>query len=531
MDLIGTLYNSYKSAADYSNAYDGKVLNSRFNEKNFGGYFGINKHWGFSHLIFSKFNQKLGIVTGARDASTGAFLLYPETAKEHIATTEELNGRDVLVPYQSINHTKIALDNNFIFSGGRLTTNIAYQQNDRKEFGNVDEPTTPELFFDLKTINYNFQYHFNQHKGWKTSIGVNGMFQENKNGAEEVLIPNYKQFDFGGFVVTKKSYQKLTTNFGLRYDYRSLKSEELIESGDVRFQQMNNTFKNVTGSVGLAYQANNNITLKLNLARGFRAPNMIELSSNGAHEGTNRYEYGNKNLQSENSYQIDAGVELFSEHVSFSLNTFYTSFNNFIFSSKLSNAIGNDSIVNHNGNDLFAFQYKQSNANFIGFEANLDFHPHPLDWLHIENSFSYVRGRFNNNDFGSRNIPFMPAARLLTDIKVDLKGKSKLLSNTIIKTEIENQFAQNNIFSGNNTETITPSFTLINFGFGTDFKMSNNQKINFYLSINNIADVSYQNHLSRLKYTDFNNATQRMGVFNMGRNFSVKINIPLSFNL
>lgn len=529
--LNWNLYNSYKSAADYSNAYDGKVLNSRFNEKNFGGYIGINKNWGFSHLIFSNFNQKLGIVTGARDASTGAFLLYPETPQEHIATPAELNGRDVLIPYQSINHTKIALDNNFIFSGGRLTTNIAYQQNERKEFGDVDEPKTPELFFDLKTINYNLQYHFNQVKGWKTSIGVNGMRQENKNGAEEVLIPNYKQFDLGGFIVAKKSYEKLTANFGLRYDYRSLKSEELIESGDVRFQQMNNTFNNVTGSVGIAYQLNNNVTLKLNIAKGFRAPNMIELSSNGAHEGTNRYEYGNKNLKSENSYQLDAGLELNSEHVSFSLNTFYTAYRNFIFSKKLSNAAGTDSMVNYHGDDLFAFQYQQSNATLFGVEANLDFHPHPLDWLHIENSFSYVSGRFNNNDFGSRNIPFMPPARLLTDIKVDLRGKSKLFSNAIIKAEIDNQFAQNNIFTVSNTETTTPAFSLLNLGFGTDIKLSAKQKINFYCSINNIADVAYQNHLSRLKYTDMNNATQRMGVFNMGRNFSVKINIPLSFSL
>ena len=529
--LNWNVYNSYKSAADYSNAFDGKVLNSRFNEKNFGGYLGINKHWGFSHLIFSKFNQKLGIITGARDANTGEFLVYPETTKEHIATAEELNSRDVLVPYQSINHTKLALDNNFIFSGGRLTANIAYQNNERKEFGDADEPETPELFFDLKTINYNLQYHFNQHNGWKTSIGVNGMLQENKNGAEEVLIPNYKQFDLGGFIVTKKSYQNLTTNFGLRYDYRSLKSEELTESGDVRFQEMNTSFKNVTGSVGLTYQANNNVTLKLNIARGFRAPNMIELSSNGAHEGTNRYEYGNKNLQSENSFQVDAGVELNTEHLSFSLNTFYTSFNNFIFSSKLTNALGTDSMVNYNGDDLFAFQYKQANATLMGFEANLDIHPHPLDWLHIENSFSYVQGRFNNNDFGSRNIPFMPPAKLLTDIRVDLKGKSKLLSNALIKAEIENQFAQNNIFSVSNTETITPAYTLLNMGFGTDIKLSAKQKINFYCSINNIADVAYQNHLSRLKYTDMNNATQRMGVFNMGRNFGIKINIPLSFSL
>jgi len=38
--LNWNMYGTYRSAGDYKNKYDGKVLNSRFNEKNFGGYFG-----------------------------------------------------------------------------------------------------------------------------------------------------------------------------------------------------------------------------------------------------------------------------------------------------------------------------------------------------------------------------------------------------------------------------------------------------------------------------------------------------------
>jgi iron complex outermembrane receptor protein len=49
------------------------------------------------------------------------------------------------------------------------------------------------------------------------------------------------------------------------------------------------------------------------------------------------------------------------------------------------------------------------------------------------------------------------------------------------------------------------------------------------LSVNNVFDVSYQNHLNRLKYTDLNVVTGRTGVFNMGRNISLKINVPLEF--
>jgi len=51
----------------------------------------------------------------------------------------------------------------------------------------------------------------------------------------------------------------------------------------------------------------------------------------------------------------------------------------------------------------------------------------------------------------------------------------------------------------------------------------------FYINAMNLGDVAYQNHLSRLKYTAENALTGRQGVFNTGRNFSFKLNIPLTF--
>lgn len=525
------VYNSTKQAADYENKFDGKVFNSRFNENNFGGYIGINKSWGFSHLLISSFNQKLGLIEGARDSATGLFTVFASTTQEHIATNDELNSRDLFVPYQNIHHFKIATDNSFNFKKGRLTFNLAYQQNIRKEFGDVDANTTPNLYFDLQTINYNLQYHLQEHKGWKTSFGVNGMQQTNANKAFETLIPAYHQFDIGGFVVSKKTFDKFTVSAGVRIDNRNLNTTELIENGNTKFAAFRKSFANFTTSAGVSYIANENLTLKLNVAKGFRAPSVSELSSNGAHEGTNRYEYGNSNLQSEKSFQVDAGFEVSNEHISFSVNTFYNYINNYIFYNKLNAVGGGDSLINVDGKDVAAFQFNQSNALLVGFEANLDFHPHPLDWLHIQNSFSYVRGKFVDNVNGSINLPFMPQPKLLSEIKADFKKVGNSFKSVYIKFEADNYLAQNNIYSLYNTETTTPAYTLLNLGLGGDVVKKNKTLCSIYFSINNIADVAYQNHLSRLKYTDVNNVTNRMGVFNMGRNISLKLNIPLNFEL
>jgi iron complex outermembrane receptor protein len=50
-----------------------------------------------------------------------------------------------------------------------------------------------------------------------------------------------------------------------------------------------------------------------------------------------------------------------------------------------------------------------------------------------------------------------------------------------------------------------------------------------YLTANNLFDVAYQSHLSRLKYESINYTTGRRGVYNMGRTVSVKVVVPLAF--
>jgi iron complex outermembrane receptor protein len=56
--------------------------------------------------------------------------------------------------------------------------------------------------------------------------------------------------------------------------------------------------------------------MRLNVASGFRAPNLAELTSNGVHEGTNRYEVGNENLKTEQNVQTE-NLEYNNSHFEF----------------------------------------------------------------------------------------------------------------------------------------------------------------------------------------------------------------------
>ena len=525
------IYTSNKAAGDYKNKYDGRVFNSKFTENNVGGYAGLNGKWGFSHLLISSFNLKAGLIEGERD-SAGYFIKHIAGGITERATSQDFKTSSPLIPYQHIRHFKIATDNNIKLGKNQLTFNIGYQQNQREEFGNPDDKEERSLYFDLRTITYTAQYRLAEMKGWKTSFGINGMQQTNNNKGVEQLIPDYNLFDVGVYAFSQKTIKILTLSGGLRFDNRNINAENLLDGILIKGNRFKKSFSNVSGSIGLAAQVSNAVNLKFNIARGFRAPSIPELASNGAHEGTIRYEYGNNNLKSETSIQLDGGIEYSAEHISIGLSAFYNSFNNFIFYRKLEASGGGDSLVNVNGELLTAFKFDQTKASLSGLEATLDIHPHPLDWLHILNTFSIVSGQLRTPIESNKYLPFIPATRLVTEFKGSFNNLNKNIHNFYAKFEVDNTFDKQHVFTVYNTETKTPGYTLLNAGIGADFVNAKNKTL-FSLSFSaiNIADVAYQNHLSRLKYAEENVATGRNGVFNMGRNFSIKVNVPLNLNL
>src|SRR5690606_23112298 len=233
-----------------------------------------------------------------------------------------------------------------------------------------------------------------------------------------------------------------------------------------------------------------------NLATGFRAPNVAELASNGAHEGTNRYEYGSQGLRSDRSFQADAGIDLHGEHISLRTSLFSNSISNFIFYRKMNAISGGDSIIVDGNNYYYAFGFDQANAILYGVEFSLDIHPHPFDWLHFENTFSYVRGKLSEEQDGSINIPFIPAPKMINEIKADLFKNAKWLKELYVKLELDKTFKQNHPFTGYNTETITPAYTLLNAGAGFNIYSKKRVVANIYFSANNITDKAYQSHLS-----------------------------------
>ena len=519
--FVWDAHYSDKMAHAYKNKYDGYVPGSQFRERAGRLMLGVNKAWGHSRLAWTAYHLTPGIIEGERDPETGE-LEHEEGFTGH--------GYGKSLPFQQVKHYKLVWDNSLNLSSGYLKAIIGYQQNRRQEFEESSDEY--ELYFKLHTLTYDLRYVTNEWDGWKLSAGVGGMYQKSDNEGEEYLIPDYRLFDFGIYATATKAIGgRWTLNGGVRYDHRRLHGNELMEDDEMRFTDFSRHFNGLTGSIGAVCNINEYFNLRLNLARGFRTPNMSELASNGVHEGSVRYELGNQQLKAEYSLQADLGLDYTSRYVSAQVALFANRIDNYIFTHRLNQEIEEGYLT---------YAYTQGDARLLGFEAGVDFHP--IHSVHFSNTFSYVDAQLMHASEDTKYLPFTPAPHWTSELKWELFHHShttinhrhstdavhrSLLNNLYVAVGLDCYLKQTHIYRADDTETETPGYALLSLSAGTDIQVKGRKVAELYVTADNLLDKAYQNHLSRLKYADENTVTGRRGVFNMGRNITFKLVIPI----
>jgi len=546
---------SKRLAANFQNSVDGRVYSTSFNEIAANAFIGLHKNWGFSDLNLSIYDNSQEIPDGSRDSLTRKFTkqITEIDTLRLVVSESDLKSYTVTPLHQRIQHYRAFLKNTIFFGDNRVSINLGFQRSVRREYSHPENPyqQIPGLDLQLNTFNYDFKYYLPEFKNWAIVVGANGMYQTNDvNKGTKFVVPSYKQFDFGGFGTLKKEFGKLNISGGFRYDLRAFSNNQLYTKPDAvtsfdkpvsgvdtlgadkPFPKYSKNFNGVSGSIGLAYLLNKNWSLKANIARGYRAPNISEISANGVHPGTGFFQIGNDNFKPEFSLQGDLGFSFISKIISTGASIFINQVDNYIFNSKLIGANGSDSIKVSGGQNYPNYKFQQGKVVLYGLEANFDIHI--IKQLHFENTFSLIYGDNYSYKGSERNntnqyVPFMPPLRYLTELRYDFTSKSNILSNAFIKVQVTYTADQKRVFTSNDTETSTVGYTLVNLGAGSGFKNKKGITLfNFYISANNIFDKAYQDHLSRLKYFEQYKASPngKLGIYNMGRNISLKLLIP-----
>lgn len=487
---------SHNTHSDYKTPINERVTNTRFNETSFSTAIGYNSEQISSIVRFLFTKSIIGIPEEIGEQSTS---------------------KTKMLPHQDLTTKMLSLNNTFFLNNSKIATVFGYTENKRNEFeehhdehseeeeGNHSEEELHEyeqmeaaLQLKLDTYSYDVKWHLPKLKNIETVIGTQGIHQKNKNFGEEILIPNATINDLGVFVTAMYQIDLNSIQGGIRFDTRSISTElhEIQHEDEIHvFEAIDKSFDNISASLGYKTMLFDKVISRFNFASGFKAPNLAELTSNGVHHGSNRFEVGNSALKQEQNFQSDISFEYKTDHFEFVVNGFYNHINDYIFITPIGEL--------EDGFDVYS--YTQDNAKLYGGEFGLHLHPHPLDWLHLNSNFEMVIGKQNNGDY----LPLIPANKLTNTIRVEF-NTTKMVQNGFAAISLENTFEQTNL---SEFETKSNGYNLVNIGVGGTVKLKT-VDLDVNLNMNNVFNTSYISHLSRLKSD---------GIHNIGRNFITSV--------
>ena len=549
---LWTVRGSYRLAKNYSNRADGRVYNTGFKESNASLMLGYRSANGYTYLNATLYNNLQGIPDGSRDSLSRKFTRQvfegsmDDITRRPVVPAAILNSYALGPLHQHIQHYRLYTSNHYRLGRGDLDGSVGFQQNIRREYSHPAAPAQAALFVRLNTINYDLKYTLPSIAGIEFTMGANGMQQSNASkDATDFPIPDYRLLDIGGYLYGKWKYNKMAISGGARYDTRQLKGNDFYVATNtstgfgkqvavpdtagatLQFAAFNKKFNGVSLSLGLAWQVSGKLSIKANIARGYRSPNITEFASNGLDPGAHIIYLGNRNFVPEFSFQQDLGMLLQDKNISITVSIFNNHIQNYIYLTQLADAAGN-AVLDAQGNKTF--QYRQGAAQLYGAEAALGIHPAGWQGFSFSNTLALSYGISKNREYANSKtageyLPLMPPLKWVSSVQQEIKTGSEKFTAFNLKAELEYNAAQQRFLALFNTETRTSAYALVNCAAGTQWHCTKRQQLQLLLQVNNLFDIVYQNHLSRLKYFEYYSASPngRMGMYGMGRNICVKL--------
>lgn len=502
------LQSSVKKGGDYS-APDYVLSNTGVQELNFSGALGWKRDDTGAEIYFSSFNTEIGILRAAHAGSL-------EDLDNSIRNGEPWYIEDftytINAPRQEINHQLLKLSG-FKKISNVGTLNILYggQFNQRKEYdirrgGRTNKPALSlDLFSNVLDI-------FLDHKiaGLTGSIGVNGTYKDNSNvpGTDiRPLIPNYKQFNGGLFLIEKLRTNKWLFEAGARFDHQYLQVVTFINNQDLVKPKFN--FNYVSGSLGASYYMNEFTRITSHLGVSMRPPHVSELYSEGLHHGTAAIERGLMNqdgfhtdqslIHKEISTKFTNGFQLIQKSFSLEVSAHVNHISNYVFLKPVGTAL---TIRGY----FPVFDYDQTEAILTGIDGLIhwDINSH----IEYAGTFAYLYAKdVANNDV----LTFIPPAQMEHGVTWHVPTKKK--HDFFVTVSLPVAFKQTRApitvypsdvpeYEGNKVFDFAPApdaYILLNTEVGIKLPVRDHT-LSVTLEGENLLNTSYRVYMNRLRY-------------------------------
>ncbi len=485
-----------EEAAAVNGAKEDKPLapNSKFTNLAFKGMLGVRKEKRQHQLTYNLYHQMLGII---EDENQDAINNPTKTAEERDYEME--------APYQDVTTHIISTQNNFNSGDNEFVVNAGYQFNDRKEFepGVVAKSKFLGVGLQLQTLTADLQWLVNKNKPGGLTIGVQGFYQNNKNTGNIVLVPDAHISTAGAYIISHYNIDKISFLAGVRVDQHQLNMftttsaiPDTFNPSIARPQQaLKRSYTPFSANAGLVFHATNELSIKLNAATGYAAPNYAQLTAFGKHEGTYRFEVGNNSLNMEKNVEVDGTLQWENIDLGFSLNGYANNIKNYIYINPTADSVKN----------LRIYKWTQHDANINGLELDFQLHPSTARWFEGYLRTGLVRGKLTN---AQGDLPYIPATKLITGLTFKKENMGKWQQSYVtLQTSIYGKQSKVAQF-----EEETGGYFLADLFIGSDVPIGKQHHWNIIAFCTNLFNKGYFNHLSLIKTIDVREPGRNIGL-------------------
>ena len=471
----------FDNHADYSDGNNNRVLNSRFASYNFKASWGRNKENSVHVFNVMASHSLFGFVFDSLSRKI-----------EDGRLSRSFDG-----PHHIVSFAQASTENTYYKDGKKIKFNAGFISNLRLE----DEGGGISLAMLLNTINALGQVTQNVGTQGEWTYGASLMFQSNTNFGSRIIVPNAITGEASAFTFYKQFVNRWLFEGGLRYDRKFIETFATgslnVAGNDSPTKEIlpfTNFYNAANFSGGVGYNFTKEFSVKFNGTSGYRPGNLAELSSNGLHEGTLRWEIGLPMAKVEQNINLEGSLHYDTPLLSASASVYHNHFNNFLY-------------LAPTGKEYYGFniyQYEQADATLQGGELMLDWNPFGSP-VELSSAYGFIKAEKDNGSY----LPFIPANKMMGEVKLHLKSSTSFTS-PIVRVGGNYFFDQNHPAQ---FETSTAGYFLLHAGVTGQWK-----KVSITLVCNNLLNVNYYDHLSRFKY---------YGIANMGRNIVLGMNFNL----
>ncbi|MCT4630073.1 TonB-dependent receptor plug domain-containing protein [Winogradskyella sp.] len=529
---------SYKVFGDFETA-DYNLSNSGIKSINASARIGYKSFEKGFDAYYSFVDNTIGILRTSHIGNVGDLVRAIENeTPEYI---DEFS-HHIDNPKQEIIHHLGKVEAYKRFQGlGKLTLQYDFQINRRKEFDlrRGDRKHIPVI--DLRLFTTSLQPNLRIDAVDKLTLNTGFLLRYQQNDAisgtgANPLIPDFEKYDAGIYATGSYKLNTLTEiSTGFRYDFSRIDAEKRYRIADwdetynydELFPEFNTgviedsryitkpefTFHNISTSLGITKQFNNDFQVLVNYGLASRTPNPSELFSDGLHHSAARLEIGRLTITKEVANKFVASIERNNQNFGFAVSPYYKHINDFI-------QLIPTGITTTIRGAFPVWEYNQVNARIFGVDIDVN--------KKISNHFNYTGSlSLLQGDNLSENIPLihMPSTNFSNAITYKNEKLNQLSigikQNTVLQQKRYPNYnfftfdpvLQDNVYV--DISSTPPAYTLFSFNSSANFKVFKNSTLNVAFNVENLFDVSYRNYLNRLRYF----------ADDLGRNFNIKLKL------